>query len=58
MREAIGRLPDDYRDVLRLLRFEERGVAETARLLGRSEGAVRILHLRALRALRREMLTH
>jgi RNA polymerase sigma-70 factor (ECF subfamily) len=56
MREAIGRLPDDYRDVLRLLRFEERGVAEAARLLGRSEGAVRILHLRALRALRREML--
>jgi RNA polymerase sigma-70 factor (ECF subfamily) len=55
VREAVGRLPEEYRRVLQLRRFEEREVPEVARLMERSENAVRILYFRAIRALREEM---
>ncbi len=52
LRQAMGQLKPAYQQVL-FLRFVE-GVshAEVARLLERSEGAVRVLQFRALRALR------
>jgi RNA polymerase sigma-70 factor (ECF subfamily) len=52
LHEAIATLSASHQAVIRLLRFEERSVEEAARLLERSENAVRILYCRALKALR------
>jgi RNA polymerase sigma-70 factor (ECF subfamily) len=63
-REAAGRsdlfrlvadLPADQRRVIELRFAEERSIREIAAELGRSEGAVKQLQLRALRGLRRRM---
>jgi len=52
---AVGRLPADRRQAL-LLRFvDEMTTAEIAGVLGRSEGAVRVLVHRALRAVARDL---
>lgn len=55
VRAAVLQLPPDYREVLRLRSFEEKSYPETAKALGRSEGATRVLHCRALAALRDEL---
>ena len=55
VREAIERLPQDYKDVIRLRRFQELDCREVAELMGRSENAVRVLYCRAIKALGREM---
>lgn len=47
---AVGRLPDDRRRVVTLRFVEEMSAAEIADVLGRSEGAVRVLLHRALRS--------
>ncbi|MEM6570982.1 MAG: sigma-70 family RNA polymerase sigma factor [Planctomycetota bacterium] len=47
LRAAIDRLPDSYRAVVQALDLEERSVAEVAEDLGRSKGAVHMLHARA-----------
>ncbi len=47
---AVGRLPADRRRALVLRFVEEMSTAEIAGILGRSEGAVRVLIHRALRA--------
>jgi len=48
---AVGSLPDDQRDCV-LMRFvQELSIAETAQVLGRSEGAIKQLQLRAVRSL-------
>ena len=47
---AIGRLPEDRRRALVLRFVDEMSTAEIAAVLGRSEGAVRVLIHRALRA--------
>ena len=53
LRERIHRLSSDQQQVV-LLRFaEELPVAEVARLMGKSEGAVKILQHRALSRLRK-----
>lgn len=52
LRAALGRLPDDQRDVLVWRFFADLTPAETAALMGRSSGAVRILQHRALASLR------
>jgi RNA polymerase sigma-70 factor (ECF subfamily) len=52
---AVAALPDDYREVLRLRRFEELASAEVGRRMGRTEGAVRVLYFRAVGALRDAM---
>ncbi len=52
---ALGRLPDDYREVLVLRHLEGLGFAEIAERLDRSPGAVRILWTRALKRLRDEL---
>lgn len=55
MREALGQLPEEQQTVL-ILRFVE-GLSHTevSQALGKSEGACRMIQLRALQALAREM---
>ena len=50
--EALGLLKAEHRDVLMLRFIEDRSVRDTAEILGKSEGAVKVLQLRALRSLR------
>jgi RNA polymerase sigma-70 factor (ECF subfamily) len=53
--DALARLPDDYQTVLFLRIFEELPAEEVAQRMGRSAGAVRMLQMRALTALRDQM---
>ena len=49
--QAVASLPDDQRDCI-LMRFvQELSIHETAQALGRSEGAIKQLQLRAVRSL-------
>lgn len=50
MEAAFDRLPADYREVITLTRIVQLSHAETARQMGRTEGAVRMLLSRALLA--------
>ena len=52
---AVRRLPDDRRRALVLRFVEEMTTAEIAGVLGRSEGAVRVLIHRGLRAVARDL---
>ena len=52
---AIGLLSEPHQEVIRLRRLEERETAEVARLMDRSENAVRILYCRALKELAQRM---
>jgi RNA polymerase sigma-70 factor (ECF subfamily) len=52
---AVDRLPDDRRRALVLRIVEELSTAEIAGILGRSEGAVRVLIHRAIRAVARDL---
>ena len=52
---AVGRLPDDRRRALVLQFVDEMSTAEIAGVLGRSEGAVRVLIHRGLRAVARDL---
>ncbi|MBA2719645.1 MAG: sigma-70 family RNA polymerase sigma factor [Chloroflexi bacterium] len=52
---AIGRLPADRRRALVLRFVEEMSTAEIAGILGRSEGAVRVLIHRALRSVAQDL---
>jgi RNA polymerase sigma-70 factor, ECF subfamily len=52
---AFGRLPDDRRRALILRFVDEMSTAEIAGVLGRSEGAVRVLIHRALRSVARDL---
>jgi RNA polymerase sigma-70 factor (ECF subfamily) len=51
IREHVAALPGDQQEVLRLRYFEDHPFAEVAVRMGRSEGAVKQLLRRALRAL-------
>ena len=53
--DALARLPEDYQTVLLFRVFEELPAEEVAQRMGRSAGAVRMLQMRALMALREEM---
>ncbi|MEP6639172.1 MAG: RNA polymerase sigma factor, partial [Chloroflexota bacterium] len=53
--QAVGRLPDDRRRALILRFVDEMTTAEIAGVLGRSEGAVRVLIHRALRSVARDL---
>jgi RNA polymerase sigma-70 factor (ECF subfamily) len=53
--DALSRLPDDYQTVLLLRIFEELPAEEVAVQMGRTAGAVRMLQMRALAALREQM---
>jgi RNA polymerase sigma-70 factor (ECF subfamily) len=50
--DALGRLPDDYREVIILRNLEELPFAEVAKRMRRSEDAVQKLWVRALARLR------
>jgi RNA polymerase sigma factor (sigma-70 family) len=50
---AVGRLTPDQREAVLLRYFEERSVQETAEAMGREQGAVKALTIRAMRALNR-----
>jgi RNA polymerase sigma-70 factor (ECF subfamily) len=54
----VERLPPVQRDVIRLRFVEEKSVREAAAALGRSEGAIKQLQLRALERLRKSMGGH
>jgi RNA polymerase sigma-70 factor (ECF subfamily) len=56
VRSALYRLPDEQREVVVCRFFAELSPAETAALMGRSEGSVRVIQHRALAALRRMLL--
>ena len=53
--DTLARLPADYQTVLLLRVFEGLSAEEVARRMNRTAGAVRMLQLRALTALRAEM---
>jgi RNA polymerase sigma-70 factor, ECF subfamily len=53
--DTLARLPEDYRTVLVLRVFEGLSAEEVAERMGRSAGAVRMLQMRALAALKGEM---
>jgi RNA polymerase sigma-70 factor (ECF subfamily) len=53
--EALSRLPEDYREVIVLRNLEGLSHEEVAARMGRATGAVRMLWLRALSHLRREL---
>jgi RNA polymerase sigma-70 factor (ECF subfamily) len=48
----VGRLPRDQRRVVEMRFAQERSIGEIAQALGKSEGAIKQLQLRALRTLR------
>lgn len=50
--EALGRMPADYREVIRLRHLEGLSFSSVAERMGRSSGAVRMLWLRALKQLK------
>lgn len=52
---ALGQLKAEHREVLTLRLVEGHSVQETARILGKSEGAVKVMQMRALQALREKM---
>jgi RNA polymerase sigma-70 factor (ECF subfamily) len=52
---AVRTLKQEYQDVLILRFVEDMSVRETADLVGKSEGAVKLLQHRALRALREKL---
>jgi RNA polymerase sigma-70 factor (ECF subfamily) len=52
VRDALDRLPEPHREVLVLRYLEQLSMRDVAAVLGASEGAVRVRHLRALQALR------
>jgi RNA polymerase sigma-70 factor, ECF subfamily len=53
--QLIDRLPDAQRQVIQMRFVEEKSIREIAAALGRSEGAVKQLQLRALENLRKGM---
>jgi RNA polymerase sigma-70 factor (ECF subfamily) len=55
VRQAIAALPRDQREVIECRFFADLTPRETAALMGRSEGSVRVLQHRALAALRRRL---
>jgi RNA polymerase sigma-70 factor (ECF subfamily) len=53
--QLVDRLPDVQRQVIQMRFVEEKSIREIAATLGRSEGAVKQLQLRALETLRKRM---
>lgn len=55
VRDAIAAMKPEYRDVLVLRLIEGRTVAEVARLLGKTEGSIKVTQMRALQQLRNRL---
>lgn len=58
LRQALARLPEDYRQVIALRNLERRKFEEIAQAMGRSTGAVKKLWSRAVMQLREELKAH
>ena len=54
VKKALQKIKEEYQEVVVLRFIEEMSVRETAEILGKSEGAVRVLLHRAIGALRKE----
>jgi RNA polymerase sigma-70 factor (ECF subfamily) len=54
----VDELPDDQRRVVRMRFAEEKSIKQIADELGRSEGAIKQLQLRALQSLRKELFSN
>jgi RNA polymerase sigma-70 factor (ECF subfamily) len=54
VKKALQKIREEYREVIILRFVEEMSVKETAEILGKSEGAVRVLLHRAVAALKEE----
>ena len=54
----VDELPDDQRRVVRMRFAEEKSIRQIAEELGRSEGAIKQLQLRALQNLRKELFSN
>jgi len=52
---ALSQLPDEQRDCLIMRFLQGLSIAETAEVLGRTEGAVKQLQLRAIRRLAKQL---
>ena len=55
LRDALGRLSEDHREVLTLRFLLEKSAREAGEIMGRKEVTIRGLQMRALQALRREI---
>lgn len=55
---AIAELPAVYREIIRLFDYEGLGSKDVARIMGRSQGAVLMLHTRARAALTEHLAAH
>ena len=53
--KGMANLTRDHQEVLLLRFFNDCSVSETAKTMGKNEGAIRVLQHRALRALRRQL---
>ncbi len=53
LRALLNKLPDDYRDVMALRYFGELRFAQIGEVLGKTEAAVRMIHHRAIKLMRR-----
>jgi RNA polymerase sigma-70 factor (ECF subfamily) len=57
LRRALGNLTDEQQEIVLLRFFQGLAIAEVAQITGRTEGAVKALQFRALRALERILKT-
>jgi RNA polymerase sigma-70 factor (ECF subfamily) len=55
LQDALDKLPEDYQEIIRLRLLLELPTPDVATILNRSEGAIRVLLHRALKALRKLM---
>jgi len=58
LHQALSKLPEHHRRVLELRFFGELSCEETAQVMGRSAGAIRVMQYRALATLRRVLKGH
>jgi RNA polymerase sigma-70 factor (ECF subfamily) len=56
LQNALERLPEDYKEIIRLRLLLELPTSDVAAMLNRSEGAIRVLLHRALKALRKQIV--
>jgi RNA polymerase sigma-70 factor (ECF subfamily) len=57
VRKSLDDLPDDYREVLVLRHLEQLSTRETADVLGITEGAAKMRHMRAMQRLQERLDT-
>jgi RNA polymerase sigma-70 factor (ECF subfamily) len=55
LQDALEKLPEDYQEIIRLRLLLELPTSDVAAMLNRSEGAIRVLLHRALKALRKQI---